>query len=75
MAEKKDAAYNPKKTDPQVEKDTAAGESNGNPLEGSGANQEFSRSQHPSEEAQDKSGKKTKSATGAKKKHGKVAPM
>jgi hypothetical protein len=72
VAEKSDAAYNPKKTDPKEEKNSAQG--NGNPLEVSGANQEFSRPQNP-EEASDKTDKKTRSTASKQKKHGKVAPM
>jgi hypothetical protein len=72
VAEKTDAAFNPKKTSPEDAKASAA--SNGNPLEASGANQEFSKPQKP-EEAQDKSDKKTKSAGSKGTKHGKVAPM
>ncbi|KAK3292747.1 uncharacterized protein B0H64DRAFT_435436 [Chaetomium fimeti] len=75
VAEKSDAAFNPKNTTPEGEKESAAKASNGNPLEASGANQEFSRSKAPSEEATDKSDKKTKSVGSKGKKHGKVAPM
>jgi len=72
VAEKTDAAFNPNKTAPEEEKASAA--NNGNPLEASGANQEFSKPQSP-EEPKDKSDKKTKSGGSKGKKHGKVAPM
>ena len=78
VAEKTDAAFNPAKTSPEAEKDSAARASNGNPLEASGANQELSRPQGASEEVADKEDKKTRSGgTGGKggKKHGKVKPM
>jgi hypothetical protein len=74
VAEKTDAAFNPKNTSPEGEKESAAKASNGNPLEASGANQEFSKSQ-ASEEVADKTDKKTKSGGSKGKKHGKVAPM
>jgi len=74
VAEKTDAAFNPKTTTPEAEKESAAKASNGNPLEASGANQEFSKPQ-AAEEAADKSDKKTKSRGTGGKKHGKVAPM
>ena len=74
VAEKTDAAFNRNKTSPEEAKESAAKTSNGNPLEASGANQEFSKS-HASEEVADKSDKKTKSGGSKGKKHGKVAPM
>ncbi|KAL2162017.1 hypothetical protein VTH06DRAFT_7802 [Thermothelomyces fergusii] len=74
VAEKTDAAFNPDKTRPEEAKESAAKGSNGNPLEASGANQEFSRPR-AREEATDKSDKKTKSGGSLGKKHGKVAPM
>ncbi|KAL2150753.1 hypothetical protein VTH82DRAFT_7316 [Thermothelomyces myriococcoides] len=74
VAEKTDAAFNPSKTGPEEAKESAARESNGNPLEASGANQEFSKP-HAPEEAVDKSDKTTKSKGTVGKKHGKVAPM
>lgn len=74
VAEKTDAAFNPNKTSPEEAKQSAAEESNGNPLEASGANQEFSKPR-ASEEAVDQSDKKTKSGGTVGKKHGKVGPM
>ncbi|KAH8897053.1 hypothetical protein GQ53DRAFT_594790, partial [Thozetella sp. PMI_491] len=41
----KDAAFNPKKTDPAEAKATAGKGGKGNPLEASGANQELSKPQ------------------------------
>ncbi|GAB1315782.1 hypothetical protein MFIFM68171_05992 [Madurella fahalii] len=73
VAEKKDA-FNPKTTDPETEKEAAGRESNGNPLEVSGANREYSKPQNP-EEATDRSDKKTRSTTSKGKKHGNVGPM
>ncbi|KAL2174462.1 uncharacterized protein P884DRAFT_263461 [Thermothelomyces heterothallicus CBS 202.75] len=74
VAEKTEAAFNPNMTSPEEAKESAAKHSNGNPLEASGANQEFSKPRAP-EEAADKSDKKTKSGGTVGKKHGKVAPM
>jgi hypothetical protein len=75
LAEKTDAAFNPKKTDPAAAMESAAQASNGNPLDASGANQEFSKSSNPSEKSTDDSDKKTRSKGSIGKKHGKVAPM
>jgi hypothetical protein len=74
VVDKKDASFNPKNTDPAAEKESAARESNGNPLEASGANQEFSKSQTP-EGAGSRSEKQKSSAGGKGKKHGKVDTM
>lgn len=74
VVDKKDASFNPKNTEPEAERESAARESNGNPLEASGANQELSRPQKP-EGPIDTSDKKTRSGGSRGKKHGKVAPM
>jgi hypothetical protein len=73
VAAKTDASFNPKKTAPAEERAAAAG--NGNPLDASGANQEFSRSLNEGETPADKSGKKVRSKAYGGKKAGKVAPM
>lgn len=73
VAEKKDS-FNPKTTDPETEKAAAGRESNGNPLEVSGANREYSKSHNP-EKVTDRSDKKTRSVASKGKKHGKVGPM
>lgn len=72
VAEKSDAAFNPNKTKPEDAKQSAAQHSNGNPLEASGANQEFSRSANPEETTADKTDKKTRSKGSSGTKHGKV---
>ncbi|KAH9884090.1 hypothetical protein F4778DRAFT_764163 [Xylariomycetidae sp. FL2044] len=43
VAANEDVAFNPNKTDPDVEKDTAAEGNEGNPLESSPANKEFAK--------------------------------
>ena len=67
-----DAAFNPKKTSPEEAKASAA--SNGNPLDASGANREFSKSPKP-DAAVAGSGEKPKSGPGKGKKHGKPGPV
>lgn len=73
VVDKKDASFNPKKTAPADEMESAGRESNGNPLEASGANQEFSKPKAP-EAAGDRSEKK-KSGGHRGKKQGKVDTM
>lgn len=73
VAEKK-VAFDPKSTDPQDAKDSAGRESNGNPLEASGANQEFSKPHNP-EEAAERLDRKARSGGSQGKKHGNVGPM
>ncbi|KAK4154364.1 hypothetical protein C8A00DRAFT_14496 [Chaetomidium leptoderma] len=74
VAEKADAAFNPNITKPEDAKAAAARESNGNPLDGSGASQGFSKPQKR-EEVEDKTDKKTRSKGSGGQKHGKVGPM
>ncbi|KAI4871139.1 hypothetical protein F4820DRAFT_7269 [Hypoxylon rubiginosum] len=50
VSSKKDAAFNPKKTDPDTEMDAAAAESNGNPLNESPANKSFAEAGRGHEE-------------------------
>ncbi|XXG95872.1 hypothetical protein Hte_002144 [Hypoxylon texense] len=50
VSSKKDAAFNPNKTDPDSEMDAAAAESNGNPLNESPANKKFSEAGRGHEE-------------------------
>ncbi|KAK4147519.1 uncharacterized protein C8A04DRAFT_24773 [Dichotomopilus funicola] len=75
VAEKSDAAFNPRKTSPEAEHESAGKESNGNPLEASGANQELSRPKSSSQQRSGEEGKKEKSGGSGGKKAGKVAPM
>ncbi|AEO58856.1 hypothetical protein MYCTH_17585, partial [Thermothelomyces thermophilus ATCC 42464] len=49
VAENTEAAFNPNMTSPEEAKESAAKHSNGNPLEASGANQEFSKPRAPEE--------------------------
>jgi hypothetical protein len=65
------AAYDPKTTDPVEAGKSVDRESGGNPLEASGANQEFSQPHNP-EEATERRNKTTHSAGGKQKKHGKT---
>lgn len=62
-----DAAFNPNKTSPEKEKDTAAqggGEGSGNPLESSPANHDFAKGGQDAEEGKPKRGETKKSGSG-----------
>ncbi len=72
VAAQTDAAFNPKKTSPEEAKASAAG--NGNPLDASGANREFSKSPKADAAVEGK-GEKARSGVGKGKKHGKVGPV
>ncbi len=68
VAAHEDAAFNPKKTRPEEEKDAAGKKTDSNPLEVSGANQDISKPQgdnpggrlKPGQDKQRRSGGKTK---------------
>ncbi|KAI0382150.1 hypothetical protein F5Y04DRAFT_253096 [Hypomontagnella monticulosa] len=63
VGSKKDAAFNPNKTDPESSKKAAAAESNGNPLEESPADKDFAEAGRGS--AEDKThGEQKKKASG-----------
>ncbi|OTA90552.1 hypothetical protein M434DRAFT_397923 [Hypoxylon sp. CO27-5] len=63
VATKKDAAFNPHKTDPESESNAAAAESNGNPLNASPANKGFAEA--GSGKAEDKAHGGQKKASGS----------
>ncbi|KAI0888033.1 uncharacterized protein GGS22DRAFT_92601 [Annulohypoxylon maeteangense] len=64
VATKQDAAFNPNKTDPETEKNAAAEESNGNPLEQSPANKSFAEAGKGKEEDKSHGGRKKKASGG-----------
>ncbi|KAI1801271.1 hypothetical protein F4811DRAFT_465671 [Daldinia bambusicola] len=69
VATKEDAAFNPHKTDPDTEMNTAAAESNGNPLDGSPADKDFAEAgRGKSEDKTHGNQKKASSAGDAPKK-------
>ncbi|KAK3303492.1 uncharacterized protein B0T15DRAFT_540376 [Chaetomium strumarium] len=68
----KSTAFNGNNTNPEAEKKSMDNESNGNPLDASGANQDFSKPHNPEEKTADKGDKKTRSKGHGGKKHGKV---
>ncbi|KAI1380394.1 hypothetical protein F4677DRAFT_441707 [Hypoxylon crocopeplum] len=70
VASKEDAAFNPNKTDPETEKDTAAAESNGNPLRESPANKGFAEAGRGHEEDKPHGGQKKASGGGDAPKKG-----
>ncbi|KAI1141516.1 hypothetical protein F5Y05DRAFT_372839 [Hypoxylon sp. FL0543] len=72
IATKKDAAYNPHKTDPDSEVDAAAAESNGNPLDESPANKGFAEAGSGKEEDRPHGGQKKASGGGDAPKKGKT---
>jgi hypothetical protein len=71
-----DAAFNPNKTSPEEAKDTAGADTEGNPLEVSGANQEMSKPQGDKAEGESRggegAGKQRASGGVTPKKHGKA---
>ncbi|KAL7622082.1 hypothetical protein AAE478_007584 [Parahypoxylon ruwenzoriense] len=73
VATKKDASFNPHKTDPDTEKEAAAAESNGNPLEDSPANKDFAEAGRGHEEDKPHIKQKKASSAGNAPKSGRVA--
>ncbi|KAI1416520.1 hypothetical protein F5Y13DRAFT_118375 [Hypoxylon sp. FL1857] len=72
VATKKDAAYNPHKTDPETETRAAAEESNGNPLNGSPANKGLAEAGSGKEEDRPHGGQKKASGGGDAPKKGRT---
>ncbi|KAI1472883.1 uncharacterized protein F4812DRAFT_30991 [Daldinia caldariorum] len=72
VAAKQDAAFNPNKTDPDTEKNTAAAESNGNPLDGSPADKGFAEAGKGKSEDKAYGNQKKASVAGDAPKGGKI---
>ncbi|KAK6956965.1 hypothetical protein Daesc_002247 [Daldinia eschscholtzii] len=72
VATKQDAAFNPDKTDPDTEMNTAAKESNGNPLDGSPADKGFSEAGSGKSEDKTHGGQKKASSAGDAPKKGRI---
>jgi hypothetical protein len=68
----KSTAFNGNNTNPEAEKKSMDNESNGNPLDASGANQGLSQPHNPEEKTTDKGDKKKRSKGHGGKKAGKV---